>query len=896
MNRKKYIHVDSSQRNRGQYPNPAEFAVNTGNELSVSTASIIYPTPTDGTYYAYPISNPAPNVLNIDYTFSSDETFLREINIPRTDNVFTGNILEIFNDDEDKVTVNYYPITKSAYNNQQYLLERSTVYVAINLLVAALDVNPPNPYTAFYLSPTSSDIDKYYINKTIVINGETRIIVNYDGGRRLAYVNEPLSTIPVAGDVFEIYGSEQWSLETDRPITTNAVNTLGLNLSITDFIPSSTGWSSYWLAYSPSLEMVVAPYDIRTTIDGGRNWVDTPYTGKYGTGICWSDNLGIFVIVFDYDIGGGVYAITYNGTTWTLATVNVAGTWAGVAYSRELNLFVSVDYTTAMAMTSPDGLVWTGMATADVNGLNFWSIAYSPTLRLFATVSYSNSANNIQTFDGTTWTVRTNPTGDFLDNVIWVPFIGKFVTTGGINTCLTSDDGVNWDIQTIPTSNGRWYSLTYSDELSMIVAQSLFSTVVPVPGVDIVYSRDGINWTIAETTGYGAYEAIYNIIWVPNTYNFLSQAQFPVDAAIIASPSMYSNGIYPSHLINNPQYTRNLYRIRDETIPILLGTATGLNSPTTIQFPSSASSTNDFYTGKWIWITNQDRLVHSGNLVQVGFPTAYNFFTQWQIRQVKITPAASAGIIELGMKFIVKTQWSDGNEYLLVSYVTDRLGETGNLLDEFYILCGFPKGLTIGDEVWIYTENPNLNQYRQIISYNGTTKVATFLEALPSAIMTGDTYEVLDTSTTSDNLFELDNTNQPVCYELDLQCLTLPNLPLTTSTGNRIAFYPYVYVEFKSAISKPYTNALQSNVPNISDVIFKVPVYAVNNPNTSAFVVLDGRGMVHTVKFKADDVFIIRILLPNGELFTTVQEDTLPPVVSIAGIQISLTIGFKRLV
>lgn len=894
MSSKKYIHVDSSYRDREQYPNPAEFAVNirTGQEIQVSESSMLYPIPTNTNNYAYPISKPAPNVLNIDYTFVDNQTFISEIPIQRADNTFTGNILEIFNDDPGLTLPPIYAkITSSLYKNQSLLLETGYVYASINMVQASLIINPPNPLTAFYLAPGSSDIDNYYVNKSIVINTQTRTVVSYDGGRRLLYINEPLSSPPLPGDLFQIYGSEQWSLITDKTLVLNQVPGINFQLTITNHLPNTGGWSSYFLAYSPSLNMVVAPYNVRTSIDGGVNWVDTLYTGQQGIGICWADDLAIFVIVFNYDIGGGAYAITFDGTTGTPATTNVPGNWAGVAYSPELSMFVAMNNNagSALAMLSNDGLTWVSSATADVSGLSFWAIAYSPPLSLFVATAQNASINNIQTFDGTTWTVQNNSSGAFLDNIIWVPFISKFVAIGG-NNCLTSDDGVNWDIQTVPGNPGYWYNITYSEELSVIVVASTFQN-------KIMYSYNAINWLIADDSGFGGYEATFNILWVPNTETFILQAQFPVDATIIATPSLLFDPLYPSHLINNyPVFTRNLYRIRNNGIPSLSATATGPNnSNTTIQLPPTASSVDDYYKGQWIWVTNQERLVHQASLVFYSFPTHYETFTLWDVNEIKISPAALPGVLQLGMRVVIKTTWDDSIPYLLVSYISDRLGITLNLLDEFYILAGFPQKLAIGDIVYVYKPNPNLNQYRQIIAYDGTTKVATF-QSLNASVEIGDTFEILPVNNTKRNCFDTAISNQPVCYEMELQCLTLPNLHITTSTGGIIAFYPYVYVEFQSLISKTYYSALQSNVPNITDVLFKVPIYAVNNPEISAFVVLDGRGMVHTIKFKSDDTFLVRVLLPNGELFTTVQPDTMPPIVCLDKIQISLTIGFKRLV
>lgn len=574
---KKYLDIDSTYRDRTLYPNPAEFAVENLNINNyfvdpVSLASMIYPTPTYANNYAYPFSNPAPAVLTIDSVYL-ESIFAINIPLAKTNNIFINKILEIINDDPEinsgLLSTSYARINEVVYQGtNSFLVEIGNVYAAID--TTNIGASPPNDLLSFYLAPTSSDIDNYYINKTIKINSEERIIVAYDGGRRLVTIDTALTVAPVASDPFEIYAIDQWSLVADQPITT------------------------------------------------------------------------------------------------------------------------------------------------------------FPTLQ------------------------------------------------------------------------------------------------------------------------------------------------------------------YPSHRIHNfPTYTRNLYRIRDD-IPVLTSTVvSGNNSTNTVQFAFSASSINEFYAGNWIWFTNQNRLVYTGTVDNPIYPTQ----SKWATDDLYVSPATS--LIEEGMTIVIKTTWA-GTDYLIVSYVDSVVSTT-----QVQMLYGFPEPVKFGDTVWIYKDNPILNQYRLITSYDGTNRVATLGGPLPEQPSSGDTFDILKINYNNFNRLNVIqstvNTNQPVCYELELQCLTLPNLTLLTGTGNRIAFYPYVYVEFSSLTAKTYSNALQTNVPNISNVLFKVPIYAVNTPTSSTFVVLDGRGMTQTLKFKANDCFLVRILLPNGELFATEQVDSIAPIAPLPEVQISLTFGVKRI-
>jgi hypothetical protein len=120
------------------------------------------------------------------------------------------------------------------------------------------------------------------------------------------------------------------------------------------------------------------------------------------------------------------------------------------------------------------------------------------------------------------------------------------------------------------------------------------------------------------------------------------------------------------------------------------------------------------------------------------------------------------------------------------------------------------------------------------------------------------------------------STNQPICYNVSLQSLILPNITLSSGVGNRIAFYPYVYVEFRS-INNSSLNILYSNNPNSTNILFKVPITNIVSPDRATFVTLSGGGMTHTITYRPQDDFTFAVYLPNGELFQTLEKDTIIP-------------------
>lgn len=130
-------------------------------------------------------------------------------------------------------------------------------------------------------------------------------------------------------------------------------------------------------------------------------------------------------------------------------------------------------------------------------------------------------------------------------------------------------------------------------------------------------------------------------------------------------------------------------------------------------------------------------------------------------------------------------------------------------------------------------------------------------------------------------------------YRIELVSLILPNVILNSGYGNRIAFYPYVYVEFSNR-NQPCKNIIWSNNPNSTNCLFKIPMYNIATPSVSTFVRVDGRGMSQSIVFRSRDSFRLRVLLPTGEIFQT-EPDTIHPDDPTEGLQISYTFALTRL-
>lgn len=217
-------------------------------------------------------------------------------------------------------------------------------------------------------------------------------------------------------------------------------------------------------------------------------------------------------------------------------------------------------------------------------------------------------------------------------------------------------------------------------------------------------------------------------------------------------------------------------------------------------------------------------------------------------------------------------------------------------------------------------------EVRKIIEYTVTgdgIKTATIDSSFSSPGIAGDTISIksgsvdiplpTDAFTNGANFeifcFSYDNHNPFVytgsvtsqqetsCYQIELMDIILPNKILNCGFGSRIAFYPYLYVELSniSGSSSGTRNAIYSNNPNAVRAVFRVPIYDVQNPIASAFVKLDGDGMIQTLKFKSNDNIFFSVRLPNGELFKTLEAEKYSPYEPNPDIQISALFSFKKL-
>lgn len=212
----------------------------------------------------------------------------------------------------------------------------------------------------------------------------------------------------------------------------------------------------------------------------------------------------------------------------------------------------------------------------------------------------------------------------------------------------------------------------------------------------------------------------------------------------------------------------------------------------------------------------------------------------------------------------------------------------------------------------------NQSEYRKINSYDEKTQEVTVSSpfTLTYTALT-DYYEILPFS--YDNLRPLKyqgtaNMNQPVCYTIRLVHIAIPfvvrsytdnafteydeRAVLEVANGGTIDQYPFFYVCIYSDIHRDNVQSLISNNPHSNAAVFRVPISSGDTPgpkkimSQTTFTRCD---MSPVVKLLPNDTFHLTILLPNGEVASFKQKDTVSPQEPNYKLQVSAVFELVRM-
>ena len=380
------------------------------------------------------------------------------------------------------------------------------------------------------------------------------------------------------------------------------------------------------------------------------------------------------------------------------------------------------------------------------------------------------------------------------------------------------------------------------------------------------------------------------------------------DTIVIQDPTDFTDTFSPLIFVPNGSLQENAYNsyiLYNETCnqyrPILHYD----NATNIIQLDTTGSSTSTYSSGPII--------VGSGN-----WQTTDNFSLRTTYPMIPllggINPVILSGPISYNVPdstpVIVKTI-NTTSEVIIIT------GTSLSTIQNFYknqFLRVLPYGNAFTNPIDIkyqYNPLPSNNQARRIISYGyyedssspgtfyGVFTVYPVFNLYNEGI--GASIEILPFSYDNFNPFvysgSLVSQQDMVCYEMQMISLTLPNYTLAVSQGGRIAFYPYVYVQISnvSATGAGLKNIIYSNNPNATNIIFRAPIYDVQNPISTPFVRIDGEGMSQTIKFKPNDNLYFKVSMSTGETYKTILQEFYSPASPNQLNQITALFSFKRI-
>jgi hypothetical protein len=373
-----------------------------------------------------------------------------------------------------------------------------------------------------------------------------------------------------------------------------------------------------------------------------------------------------------------------------------------------------------------------------------------------------------------------------------------------------------------------------------------------------------------------------------------------------------------------------------------------------ITLPADASSTDNFYTGKYVYYYSNapetykkefppaEVINENGNPVNgVFFPVygayyikAYNGTTKQLsvCRDINSTPLptyvadigydstsfvaqtdltiAQTGPTEyqatltnnatlLGTMFLSPTLYTIGKTYQITWHIQ---GKTTAAAPYFEV-----SGL---NNTILYTSETISDSYTEvtftIIPTSSVLCFTIYADTEPDYWVQWDSFVMSQVDTINISCFDKDNftplsytgsmtsINEAVCYEISLLSITLPNQSLLS--GSRISFYPYVYVEFSNATSPTGASRelIYSNNPNSNKALFIAPITQNVQPLLSTFMVVNS-SMSQIVKFKPNDNLRFSVYLPDGTLFRTLENDLLSPYPYSGRVQIDTVFSIRRL-
>jgi hypothetical protein len=197
-----------------------------------------------------------------------------------------------------------------------------------------------------------------------------------------------------------------------------------------------------------------------------------------------------------------------------------------------------------------------------------------------------------------------------------------------------------------------------------------------------------------------------------------------------------------------------------------------------------------------------------------------------------------------------------------------------------------------------FTSGANVGLVYRIASYVGGTRTITVGRTLLAVPTPGDTIELLPFSRDNASTLLYSGGSGGIgganhYYEMELLWLSLPNQILSVGYGGTLDAYPYVYVSVFNEGNRLTNQALISNNPNSSAVLFKVPVDEYFGD--TSFITLKNAKTKQTVRFDPYSDIRFTVSLPDGTPIQYSQKDNLSPNEPNPFLQVNCLIAIKKI-
>jgi hypothetical protein len=374
----------------------------------------------------------------------------------------------------------------------------------------------------------------------------------------------------------------------------------------------------------------------------------------------------------------------------------------------------------------------------------------------------------------------------------------------------------------------------------------------------------------------------------------------------------------PSDFVVPYQISGSYNNCIDAFDPVCLSTPFETNSGATLTSPTTitlithvSSSTDNFYVNQYIGLINTSVVP---NTIQYSKILGYVGMTR------TVTSIGNFTIPNGVYNYVIRKQLPAD-----IPYNTNT--ELSNVLTMTRITAFTPQSIALQPSLAdndAYTGmilrlfSGATTEYQIINSYDATTYLVTTTRPFTNVFVPATTYyDILPFS--RDNLKPLkyqgtSNMNQAVCYSVRLVNISIPFIIrsytdangaecderalINVANGGTIDQYPFFYVCLYSDIHRDNMQSIISNNPNTNYALFRVPVSSGDTPGPKKIMsqtCFSRCDMCPVIKFLPNDTFHMSVMLPNGELLSFKQKDTVSPSEPNYKLQISALFEMTRL-